>query len=54
MTDLLFDRFGLSCFAFVVLDTDLQVESNPNHRTGGQQYSDSSLYKVSEIFSVET
>ena len=30
MADLLFDRLGFSCFAFVELDIDLQVRSNPN------------------------
>ena len=44
--DLLFDWFGFSCFVYVELDTSL-VESKPT-LTGGQPYSDTSLYKVSE------
>ena len=38
--DLHIDRFGFSCFAYVELDTEIQ--------SGGQPYSDTFPYKVSE------
>ena len=44
-TDLLFDWLGFSCFAYVELDGNLEVWSNPNKSTGGQPYSDTSLMK---------
>ena len=34
MADLLFDRIGFSCFAYIELDRDLQVWSNPNQSKG--------------------
>ena len=47
--DLLFCLFGLSCFAYVKLNTDLLVWSNfQTSKTGGQQYSWYSPYKISE------
>ena len=32
MPHLLFDWFGFGCFAYVQLDTDVHVWSNPNHK----------------------
>ena len=58
MADLLFDLFGFSCFAYVELDTDLQVLANPdqsNRRSAVQlwyfpyEVSECSLGEVSPL-----
>ena len=48
MADLLFDWFRLSCFVYVKSMTDLLVRLNPTSQTGGQPYSDTYPYEVSE------
>ena len=46
MADLLFDWLGFNCFAYVELDRDLQVWSNPNK--SNRRSRDTSPYEVSK------
>ena len=44
----MFYLFGLSWFAYVDLESDLLVWSNPTSQSGGQPFRDTSPFKVSE------
>ena len=48
MADFLFHLLGFSCFAYAKLYTDYKFGQIQTSQTGSQQYSDTSLYKVSE------